>query len=318
MKLSGDMIDRRAALAAGVTVVLWASAFVGIRDLADIFSPGSIAVGRLIIGTLLLGVLLWRRGWTPVGRRDLVLIALSGVLWYALYNVALNEAERHVDAGTASMLVNTGPILVALFAGLFLGEGLPRRLIVGLAIAFAGALVIGLATSQAASGSGQGSAELGGIALCFVAAGAYSAGVTLQKPATRNVPALQLTWTAFAVALVVCLPFLPGLVSEVGAVAATPAATQKLGWLLYLGIFPTSIGFTSWAYALSRTSAGKLGITTYLTPPVAIVISWVLLAEVPPVLALVGGVLCIVGVVVVRAQGLFRSRSSATPLAEAS
>lgn len=303
------MIDRRAAVAAGITVVLWASAFVGIRDLADSFSPGSIALGRLIIGTSLLGVLLWRRGWRPVSRRDLTLIAASGLAWYALYNVALNEAERHVDAGTASMLVNTGPILVALFAGLFLGEGLARRLVLGLVIGFAGAVVIGVATSEQAGSSGQGSAaELGGIALCFVAAVAYATGVTLQKPATRNVPALQLTWIGFATAMVVCLPFLPTLTSEVAAVAASPAAATKLGWLAYLGIFPTSIGFTSWAYALSRTTAGKLGITTYLTPPVAIAISWALLGEVPPGLALLGGVLCVLGVIVVRGQGLLRSR----------
>jgi drug/metabolite transporter (DMT)-like permease len=304
------MIDRRAALAAGTTVVLWASAFVGIRDLADTFSPGSIALGRLAIGVLLLGVLVARRGWTPMRRRDVILVVASGVTWYALYNLALNEAERTVEAGTASMLVNTGPILVVLFAGLLLREALPRRLGVGLLVAFAGAIVIGVATSQ----SGQGS-SLTGIGLCLVSAVAYAFGVTAQKPATRNVPAIQLTWFAFAVAFVVCLPFLPGLISEVSDAAAA-GATGKLSWLVYLGVFPTSIGFTTWAYALSRTSAGKLGVTTYLTPPVAIVIAWLLLGEVPPPLALVGGVLCIAGVVIVRAQRVGRGPATAPPTAE--
>jgi drug/metabolite transporter (DMT)-like permease len=140
---ANSSIDGRALAAAGITVVLWASAFVGIRDVADTFSPGSIALGRLGVGVVSLGALLLiRRGWTRVGRRDLVLIIASGLLWLAVYNVVLNEAERHVDAGTASMLVNTGPIFIGLFAGLFLGEGLPRRLLVGLGIAFAGAIVV--------------------------------------------------------------------------------------------------------------------------------------------------------------------------------
>jgi drug/metabolite transporter (DMT)-like permease len=297
------MIDRRAAMAAGITVVLWASAFVGIRDLADTFSPGSIALGRLAIGTLLLGILLARRGWTPISRRDALLIASSGVLWLALYNLSLNEAERHVDAGTASMLVNTGPILVALFAGVLLGEGLPRRLLVGLFVAFAGAIVIGVASSQATA---EGAPILG-IALCLVAAVAYALGVTAQKPATRNVSALQLTWLAFAVGFVVCLPFAPGLVSDVSA-AVGAGSVGKIGWLVYLGVFPTAIGFTTWAYALSRTTAGRLGVTTYLIPPVAIAIAWLLLGEIPPALALLGGLLCIGGVVIVRTPSLDRFR----------
>src|SRR5438105_2560603 len=92
-------IDRRAVAAAGVTVVFWASAFVGIRAVAGTFSPGSIALGRLAIAALALAPLLLRQGWKPITRRELGLIVASGLFWYALYFVVLNEAERHVDAG---------------------------------------------------------------------------------------------------------------------------------------------------------------------------------------------------------------------------
>ena len=135
------MIDRRALAAALVTVVLWASAFVGIRDLIDAFSPGSIALGRLTIGTVALGLLVWRRGWRSMERRDLGLIVISGLAWFALYNLTLNEAERHVDAGTASMLVNMGPIFIALFAALFLGEVPPVLAIAGGAACILGVIV---------------------------------------------------------------------------------------------------------------------------------------------------------------------------------
>lgn len=290
-------VDGRALVAAGITVVLWASAFVGIRDVADTFSPGSIALGRLGVGVLALGAILLRRGWTPVGRRDFGLIVASGLLWFALYNVALNEAERHIDAGTASMLVNTGPIFLAVFAGLFLGEGLPRRLLAGLGVAFAGAIVVGLATSTGGSGGAPTSIE--GIILCLVAAVAYAAGVTLQKPAVHAVPALQVTWLACLTGFVVLVPFAPTLVSEAGA-----AALPKLGWVVYLGLFPTALGFTTWAYALNRTTAGRLGVTTYLIPPVVIVMAWLLLGEVPPLLAIAGGAICIAGVVIVRTQSI--------------
>ena len=70
--------------------------------------------------------------------------------------------------------------------------------------------------------------------------------------------------------------------------------------MVYLGLGPTSIGFVGWAYALARTDAGRLGSTTYLVPPLAVLLGWALLGEVPPLLALPGGILCLAGVAVAR------------------
>ena len=302
------MIDRRALAAALITVVLWASAFVGIRDLVGAFSPGSIALGRLSVGTLVLGLLVLRRGWQPVARRDLGLIVGSGIAWFALYNLSLNEAERHVDAGTASMLTNLGPIFIALFAAFFLKEALPPRLWIGIAIAFAGSVVIGLATSR----PGQaGDAALLGIGLCIVAAVLYGMGVTFQKPALRNVSPLQVTWIACLTGWLICLVFTPTLLTELAT-----AEPSELGWLLYLGLFPTSIGFLTWTYALSRTPAGRLGATTYLVPPIVIVVAWVMLGEVPALLAIAGGAACIAGVVVARSTPRQRPALRQEPAAE--
>ena len=291
--------DRLALAAALTTIALWASAFVGIRAAAADLSPGSIALARLGIGTVALGSLLaFRRAWRRPSRRDLALIVGSGLAWFALYNVVLNTAERMVDAGTASMLVNIGPIFLAVLAGTFLGEGFPPRLLIGCAIAFGGAIVIGLATeSTGPSTIGQGSPLLG-IALCVVAALAYAVGTTLQKPALRNVSALEVTWLACLSGFIACLPFGPGLLDE-----ASRAQTTSLAWVAYLGLFPTSIAFTTWAFALGRSSAGRLGSTTYLVPPVAIILGALLLGEAPAAVAIGGGVVCIIGVIVARSRG---------------
>lgn len=286
-------IDWLALGAALVTVVLWASAFVGIRAVADDLSPGALAVGRLLVGSLALGVVVALRRPAWPSRRDLAWIAGVGVVWFGAYNVALNAAEQLVDAGTAAMLVNVGPILIALFAGLFLGEGFPPRLVAGSAIAFGGTIVIGLATS---GGSVDAAAPIG-IVLCLVAALAYAGGVTIQKPILGRVAALQVTWLACCVGALVTVPFLPQLVGELG-----DAPISAVGWLVYLGVFPTAIAFTTWAFALNRTTAGRLGSTTYLVPPVAILLAWLVLSEVPPVLALLGGALCIGGVIVARSR----------------
>jgi drug/metabolite transporter (DMT)-like permease len=284
-------IDGLALGAALVTVVLWASAFVGIRALADDVSPGALALGRLAVGSLALGLVVALRRPAMPPRRTLPLIVAVGVLWFGGYNLALNAAEREVDAGTAAMLVNIGPVLIAVFGGLFLGEGFPARLFAGSLVAFIGAAIIGLATSGSTSG---GDATIG-IVLCLVAAVAYATGVTLQKPAVAKTPALTVTWLSCLVGVVVCLPFAAELAADVGTVP--PSA---IAWLLYLGLFPTALAFTTWAFALGRTTAGRLGSTTYLVPAVAIVLGWFLLGEAPAPLALAGGAVAIAGVVIAR------------------
>jgi drug/metabolite transporter (DMT)-like permease len=279
-----------AALGAGlVTVAAWGSAFVGIRSAGHALSPGALALGRLLVSTAILGtVALVRRDPLPA-RRDLAAIALYGVLWLAVYSVILNEAERRVDAGTAAMLVNTGPILIAIFAGLFLREGFPPGLFAGCAVAFCGVVLIGLATT------GSGSSSDLGVVLCLTAALAYSVAVVIQKPVLGRVPALQVTWMGCAVATVACLPFAPQLATDAGR-----AGASALAWTVYLGAVPTALGFATWSFALHRTSAGRMGSLTYLAPPVAVVLGWVVLGETPPWLAVAGGGLCLVGVAVTR------------------
>ena len=71
-------------------------------------------------------------------------------------------------------------------------------------------------------------------------------------------------------------------------------------WVVYLGIFPTAIAFTTYAYALTHMSASNLGVTTYLVPPLTIVLGLVFLNEAPPTMAYAGGALALVGVAVAR------------------
>ena len=291
----GDAVDWLALGAALFSVVTWASAFVGIRALADDLSPGAFTFGRLLVAAIALtAIVAVRRPALPTTRRALLPIAASGVIWFGAYFTILNAGERLVDAGTAAMLVNVGPILIAAFAGLFLGEGFPPRLVIGSAVAFAGTLVIGLATS---TGATDPDAPIG-VALCLLAALAYALGVTLQKTVLGRVPALTVTWIACGVGLAATLPFAPLFVGEVGS-----AGTEAITWIVYLGIFPTALAFTTWAFALNRTTAGRMGNTSYLVPPVTILLGWLLLNEVPPTLAFLGGALCIGGVIVARSGG---------------
>jgi drug/metabolite transporter (DMT)-like permease len=289
-------------LAVGVTVLAWASAFVAIRGVGHDLSPGALALGRLLVGTAVLGLLQARGRWVRPTRGEWGLLVVCGVGWFGVYNVALNAAERHLDAGTTAMLVNIGPILIAVFAGLLLGEGFPRRLVVGIVVAFAGVVLIGVAARSA-------HADLLGVVLCLVAALTYAVGVVAQKPVLRRLPPLQVTFTACAIGAVCCLPWAGSLAGVLGT-----ASAGSIAGMVYLGAVPTALAFSTWAYALARTDAGSLGVSTYLVPPIVIGLGWLLLGEVPPALAFAGGAVCLLGVALSRRRS---RRPDPVPIAEA-
>lgn len=286
--------------AVGCTLLFWASAFVAIRHLGDDFGAGSLSLGRTLVGSACLAVMALSRGVPRPARGDWVPLIAIGVLWFGLYNVALNEGERTVDAGTAAMLIQVAPVLIALLAAVFLGERFTVNLGVGLALAFGGVAVISLSMSSG------GNSDVVGVVLCLVSAVAYAVSVILQKPLVGRLPAVHVTWLACTIGAVSCLPFAGDLVRDVGE-----APASSVWWLVYLGVFPTAIAFTTYAFALRHMTAGNLGVTTYLVPPITIVLGVLFLSEAPPAMAYVGGVLALVGVSVARRTP--RPRTPATP-----
>jgi drug/metabolite transporter (DMT)-like permease len=273
----------------GVTLFFWASAFVAIRHLGHDFSPGALSLGRVAIGALVLGVVALSRGVVRPTAGQWGSIVAIGVLWFAIYNIALNEGETRVDAGTAAMLIQVSPVLIAVLAAVFLSEKFTVYLAAGLALAFSGVAVIGLSTSPG------GDRDLVGVLLCLVSAVVYSISLVLQKPLVAKLSALQVTWMACTVGAIACLPYAGTLVDEVGS-----APTSSILWVIYLGVFPTAIAFTTYAFALNHMTASSLGITTYLVPPLTIVMGLIFLDEVPPTIAYLGGVLALVGVALAR------------------
>ncbi|PPG63597.1 EamA family transporter [Rathayibacter sp. AY2B7] len=285
--------------AIAVTVLLWASAFVGIRATTEDFGPGALTLGRIVVGSLALTVvrvvLTARRRRseaapdprTAVPRGRLLLLVLGwGVAWFGVYNLALNAAERHVDAGTAALLVNIAPMITAVLAGLLLGEGFPRRLLAGMLVALTGVAVIAFSTST-------GQFDVIGVALGLVAAVVYGSAATLQKRLLGRIDAPTMTWLGCLAGTVACLPFAPELVE---ALAAAPLSSILA--VVYLGIFPTAVAFTTWGYVLARSSAGRTAASTYAVPAVVVLLSWLVLGETPPLAALLGGALALDGVAV--------------------
>jgi drug/metabolite transporter (DMT)-like permease len=283
--------------AIAVTVLAWASAFIVIRGVLPHFGPGPLSLMRLAIGSAALALLLIGRPWVKPDRRAWLLIIGCGLTWFGFYNFALNTAEQTLDGGTTAMIVNFAPILTALGAGLFLHEGIPKWLAIGAGVAFLGVVLIGL-------GTGGGGAGGVGLLWALAAALTYSAGVLLQKPALGSVPPGQVTWLACTIGAVSSLPFAGELMTDLSRAPA--AATMAV---VYLGIVPTALAFSTWAYALARMPAGQLSVSSYLVPPVAIVMGWAFLGETPTLLAIAGGTICLLGVALSRRRSQREQKS---------
>ncbi|MGN0062634.1 MAG: DMT family transporter [Nocardioides sp.] len=278
--------------AAGVTLVLWASAFVGIRHLGASVPPGTLSLARLAVMVLTLLLMMRLRVSRLPSAAEWKLIALGGASWFGVYNLTLNEAERRIDAATAALIVQIGPILVGLLAATFLGERLTRWLLVGMAVGFGGVVLIAYASTEHASG------DLVGISMAVAAAATFAVGVLTQRKLLLTMGPLELTFWYALVGLVVCLPWTLEAVDVLGS-----ASADTWGWLVYLGVFPSAIAFTTWAYALSHAkNAGAFAQSTFLVPFITALMAWLLLDEVPAALAFVGGALCIGGVLASRRQ----------------
>jgi drug/metabolite transporter (DMT)-like permease len=290
----------RPYLAAGLAVALWASAFPGIRAGLHAYSPVYLALLRYAAASLTLGGYALVKHMRLPGFRDLVGMALLGLVGIAYYGVALNTGEVSVPSAVASFLIQTAPIFVALEARAWLGERLHRSGWLGMLISFFGVAVIAWSGT---SGLSFDSRAL----LILSAAFAFSLYSVGQKPLLKRYTAVEVSTYAVWASACFLLFFLPGLPQEVRA-----APLRDTLAVIYLGVFPAGLGYVSWAYALAHIPASRAASFLYLQPLLVLGIAWIWLGEWPSVLALSGGVLVLAGVVVVNARG--QGLAEASPL----
>jgi drug/metabolite transporter (DMT)-like permease len=292
---------------AGLAVVaLWASAFPAIRVAAPTLGPIGLSLVRLVVAAVVLAIAaVLTRSRLP-RPRDLGWISACGFFGMTAYQLLLNTGELYVPAGTASIIVAAAPLVSVAVARILFRERITPVTVVGSAIAFGGVAFVCLARAGVSL-----SAAVWIVVAAMVVQGIYH---PLQRPLLARYTGLEVACYSMVAGTVMTLPLVPFGFTGLVAAGAGP-------WLaaLYLGLLPSALGFVLWGYAVARMPVAASTSLLYLVPPVAVVISWIWLGEVPVPAELIGGLVVIAGVVVVtqgrRVMDLRKSRrvSAANP-----
>jgi drug/metabolite transporter (DMT)-like permease len=288
----------RALIAGLVVVVLWASAFPAIRQAAPAMGVVGLSFARLLVAALALLVLTVFAKARPPRVRDLGQIAACGFFGMTAYQLLLNWGELHVPAGTASIIVAAAPLVSVGVAGALLGERISTATLVGSVIALAGVAFVCLARSGVST-----SGSLGIVVAAMVVQGIYH---PLQRPLLLRYTSLELACYAMVAGVLMTLPFVP-----FGLHALVRAGTGAWIAAVYLGLLPSALGFVLWAYAVARMPVAVSTSLLYLVPPVAVLISWAWLGELPVPAELLGGLVVIAGVVTISQAPRLAARRAA-------
>jgi drug/metabolite transporter (DMT)-like permease len=285
-----------------ITIFFWSSSLVAIRMALPSYSPGALALGRYLIASIGMIFFYWGTRKKQLKWRDVPLMFLIGALGFSIYNVFLNYGEVTVNAGVAGFIVSQIPVVLTILAILFLGERLPKLAWLGIVVSVMGVLIIAVSHQ-----SPTGGFDLG---IVWLIVAVFSAAIyhVIYKKLLQRYHAIELTAYAIWGGTLSILFYLPTLWAEI------PNATVTANWsMVYLGVFPGLIGYMTWGYALKYVPASKASSAFYTIPIVTAILGWICLGEVPAWLALLGGLLALVGAVIVAKAG-----TAKTPLVEES
>lgn len=275
-------------IAITIAVILWASAFAGIRAGLHDFSPGSLALLRFLIASICMGIIYFiLPNKSFISMRDKGILILIGAVGLGCYHFALNTGELTVPSGMASFIISQSPIVTAFFAIIFLKEQIGIKIFLGMLISIIG---VGLISWN---DLGQSHFYLG-IFYVFIAAVMGSFYSVMQKRLLNKYHVIAVTTYAIWGCTLSLLYYLPQMLVDLHK--ASFAATSAV---IYLGIFPATIAYVAWSYALKEMPASRAVSFLYFMPVIATFLGWVWVHEVPTLLTVVGGLIALLGVWVV-------------------
>ncbi|HEX4653960.1 MAG TPA: EamA family transporter [Candidatus Udaeobacter sp.] len=274
----------------------WLAIKVGLRDLPPI---SFVAIRFLMAIVVLLAVSMGRTRLLPLRRNDYAVLAITGVLMFAVNYTLLFWAELHVSSGLAAVLQATIPMFGLIFAHWMLpDEPLRFQRLAGVIIAIGGVTLI----CARLFGFNGPLAFWAGVAVVFGAGSAAFANVLVKARSIQLAPAMLAAWQMiFGTAPLLVLGF---------AVDGNPVrfhwTIMSVFCLMYLAVIGSALTFLLLYWLLPRLTVAQLQSISLITPPGAVILGWLLGGESFPVSSLLGAALVLVGVWMIFRKGAVR------------
>ncbi len=267
------------------TIILWGSAFPMIKIALNDFSAESLSAFRLILATIiLLPFVIIKKLPTPE-LRDIPVIFILGFCGFVIYHTALNFGETLISAGISGILVSTTPIFSSALAYIFLKEHFSKWNWLSSLVAFIGISIISISKDDYTT------INVLGVFIILLASFSESLYFTFQKKYIEKYGFIAFTLYTIMASSPFMLIFMPEIINDIHGATFTSIVS-----VLYLAIFPTIIPYVLLAYIVKSVGVSDATMSLYLTPIVSLLLSYLLLDELPTTLAIIGGIITLLGV----------------------
>jgi drug/metabolite transporter (DMT)-like permease len=253
---------------------MWAGSYVAMKVAGDAMPVGAVVVFRYGIASLAYLFLIPFVGLPRMAKRDWALVAVLGVINFALTPSLQVQSLRLTRAADVSLLIGLEPILTVILAGLILREHLNPRIIGAMVLGLAGVWVLSdpsAAADEAASNRLWGNVMFLGSLLC-------EATVTISGGRLAKLYSPLPTIAAMKAFGLIAAGIFYGPV-----VAATnPSDFGAPAWtsLIYLALLPSLFAYSAWYWAIRRVPVNQLAPTLFAQPFIGAFLGWLLLDEV--------------------------------------
>ncbi|HWZ00610.1 MAG TPA: EamA family transporter [Edaphobacter sp.] len=261
-------------LAIASVYILWGSTFVAIRYLAQLLHPALISGLRYVIASAIaMAYLLLRRRSIRLSGREWSQVTLLGLVMFTTNTTLVNYGSKALSAGLTALLISSIPIFIAVLEAALPGGTSMNKM--GWAGTFTGFAGLALLMSRSLHGQSLTSANALACAALIIAAIAWAVGSVLSKRMKMKAsPLVSSTWQML----------IAGSTSMLIGVMCGGLRTShwtRGAWLatLYLAVFGSLAGYTSYTYLLRNVRLSTVATYAYVNPIVAVLLGWGLLHE---------------------------------------